>query len=102
MPKSYSNAQLRTLASKLGKSVRTLRYWAKNCDLEDEESLRQFAGYKAIKGRQTAKARMARKTASRVESKDSMSTYWTWGTVRRGESKDSAFRTRDTWYIRQW
>jgi hypothetical protein len=53
MPKSYSNAQLRSLASKLRKSLRTLRYWAaQNCDLENEESVRQFADYKAIKGRQ--------------------------------------------------
>jgi len=53
MPKSYSNAELRDLASKLGKSLRTLRYWAaQNCDLENEESVRQFADYKAIKGRQ--------------------------------------------------
>src|ERR1700741_2440559 len=61
MPKSYSNAQLRHLASKLGKSLRTLRYWvAQGCDLENEESVRQFAERKAIKGRQTAKAQMAR------------------------------------------
>jgi hypothetical protein len=69
MPKSYSNAELRDLASKLGKSLRTLRYWAaQNCDLEDEESVRRFADHKAIKGRQTAKARVAREQRRSRES----------------------------------
>ena len=69
MPKSYSNAELRHLASKLGKSLRTLRYWvAQNCDLEDEESVRRFVDRKAIKGRQTAKARVAREQRRSRES----------------------------------
>jgi hypothetical protein len=61
MSKSYSNAELRVLAIKLGKSLRTLRYWqSQGADLESEEFVRRFAERKAIKGKQTAKARISR------------------------------------------
>ena len=58
MPRFYSDVELAVWGAKLGKSLRSLRYWIQQgCDFDDPESVRQFVEIKTIKGRQNARGR---------------------------------------------